>query len=59
MLSIVFRNGKILFPYQDEIENLSLKNVGSCDNIYFDKIPFGKNHYLLFNRKENAWEMDM
>ncbi len=56
-LTAVIRNDKIFFPYQNEIENFALISIGTCDNIYFDKIILTSSFSVKFSKRENAWEL--
>ena len=37
-ITIVCRNGKLIAPYQNEIEDLAIEQFGTHENIYFDTI---------------------
>ena len=56
-LTAFVRNNKVLFPYQNEIENLALDSVGSHENIYFDETPVTDRFSVKYDRAENAWEL--
>jgi len=58
-LTGIVKNNKLLFTYQNEIENIALEVEGTHENIYFDKINITDELYLKFNINENAWEVQI
>lgn len=48
-------DGKITFPYQNEVENLALETIGSSENIFFEKIPITKDLYIEYSDTEKSW----
>lgn len=43
-------DGKLVAPYQDEIELIAMDTIGSAENIYFDEIPI-TDGFSLIRRK--------
>ena len=56
-LTAFVRANKVYFPYQNEIENLSLDSVGSHKNIYFDETPLTDHYSVKYNKEEKSWEL--
>lgn len=48
-------DGVLIFPLQNEIENLAIEKLGTCDDIYFGNTPINDTLYLLFENKYNGW----
>ena len=56
-LTAFVRNNKVLFPYQNEVENLALYGIDSHKNIYFDEIFLTDRYSVEYDRDQKAWEL--
>jgi hypothetical protein len=51
----LLEDGRLVTPYQNEIENLALETMNTHERIYFDKIIVNEELFFKFNREINAW----
>ena len=48
-------DGKLVCPYQDEMENLALEKLDDQCNIYFDPIPINDKVDVIWTDKYKGW----
>ncbi len=54
-LTMFLKDGLLLVPVQNEVENLALETVGTHRSIYFDKTPINEELYLLYDKVYKTW----
>lgn len=54
-LTMRLKDGKLVVPYQNEVENLALEVIGTAEDIYFDKVPINDDLYLKFDPNIDDW----
>ena len=55
-ITLIINNNKLICPYQNEVENISIKNYGNHKNIYFSPIKINNEYYLKWNDNYKGWE---
>lgn len=54
-LTFELSNGKLVCPYQDEIENLALETLDDCSDIYFTPTPVNDKFDVIWMDKYGGW----
>jgi len=51
-------NGNVVFPYQNEVENLALETIGTHESIYSEPVPMTDDFCLVWNDPEKGWVLE-
>lgn len=54
-LTMRFKDGKLIAPLQNEIENFALETIGTAEGIYFDRLAIDDKRYFKFDPDIKAW----
>ena len=53
--TLIIKDNKLICPYQNEVENIAIKNHNTHKDIYFIPIKVNDEHYLEWSDEYRGW----
>lgn len=54
-ITLIISNNKLICPYQNEVENIAIKNHGTHKDIYFIPVKVNDEYYLEWFDEYKGW----